>query len=195
MFAPLKKYTDEALMVLISEHQSHAALTELHRRYAKKLLGYFCKMLNGDEATAQDMVQDMFLKILEKNYLFDPNKRFYTWIFTIASNACKTAFRHQGKVIALDTKHHQMWSTNAQNLADEKAFVEAFNGCLEQLDHDKRTVVVLRFIQQFSLQEIAEITEVSLGTVKSRLFYATKEITQQLRHFDPRMQDELFKMN
>ena len=49
------------------------------------------KMLNKDLDLSQDFVQEIFLKILEKKHLYDPSKKFYTWLFTIASNMCKTS--------------------------------------------------------------------------------------------------------
>mgnify|MGYP001596748767 CR=1 FL=1 len=87
--------SDEELMVQVMDHhssfsakQAEAALVELHHRYSKKLLGYFIKMLHKDVDLAQDFVQDIFLKLMEKKHLFDPNKKFYSWIFTIALTRC-----------------------------------------------------------------------------------------------------------
>ena len=73
-------------MVEVIDHHSPIALTELHRRYSSKLLGYFIKMMHHDQALAQDFVQELFLRILEKKHLYDPEKKFYTWVFTIARN-------------------------------------------------------------------------------------------------------------
>ena len=174
-------------------HHSHPAITELHRRYSPKLMGYFYKMLNKQEETAQDYVQDLFLKILEKKHQFDTDKRFYTWVFTIACNMCKTSYRNQYIVSYEDTL------TEHGHITEDLAEKERFNAHLEKsmsnLEHAHKTVFVLRHMEHFSLQEIADITEVSLGTVKSRLFYATQKIAQQLKEFDPRYETQLFKLN
>lgn len=189
-----KQQSDEELMVQVMDHHSHSALVELHRRYSKKLLGYFIKMLNKDMDLAQDFVQEIFLKLMEKKHLFDPSKKFYSWIFTIASNMCKTAYRHHGKTVSLLPEMHHP-SGLEENLMEKKLFLKALQDGIDNLEHHHKTVFVLRYLEHFPLNEIAEITESSLGTVKSRLFYATKKITDQLKHFDPSFETTLFKLN
>lgn len=192
----LRKETDEALMALIKGHQSHFALTELHRRYSRKLLGYFIKMLQRDEYLAQDFVQDLFLKIWEKSHLFQQDKKCYTWIFTIASNMCKTHYRNQYKVVVEDLNKPQFHGAVFQeNLTDKDTFQELLKMGIDNLEVSHKTVFVLRYLEHFSLQEIAEITETPLGTVKSRLFYATRKMTENLKLFNPKQEINLFKIN
>ncbi len=187
-------------MVQIMDHhprsaeKANAALVELHARYSKKLLGYFIKMLNKDVDLAQDFVQELFLKIMEKKHLFDPEKKFYSWVFTIASNMCKTAYRHHGKLVELNTETSRL-GTLDENTFEKKQFLSALQKSIDELEHYHKTVFVLRYLEHFSLNEIAEITESSLGTVKSRLFYATRKITERLKHYDPSFETQLFKLN
>jgi RNA polymerase sigma-70 factor (ECF subfamily) len=82
-----------------------------------------------------------------------------------------------------------------ENLAEKTLFLEALQDGIDNLEHYHKTVFVLRYLEHFPLNEIAEITESSLGTVKSRLFYATKKITDQLKHFDPSFETTIFKLN
>ena len=110
-------------MVQVMDHHSPVALEELHRRYSKKLLGYFIKMLNKDVDLAQDFVQELFLKLLEKKHLFNPEKKFYSWVFTIASNMCKTAYRHHGKTVSLHPEINHP-SGLAENLQEKKLFLK-----------------------------------------------------------------------
>lgn len=192
----LRKETDEDLMALIKGHQSHFALTELHRRYSRKLLGYFIKMLQRDEYLAQDFVQDLFLRIWEKSHLFQQDKKCYTWIFTIASNMCKTHYRNQYKVVGEDLNKPQFHGAVFQeNLTDKDTFQELLKIGIDNLEVSHRTVFVLRYLEHFSLQEIAEITEAPVGTVKSRLFYATRKMTENLKLFNPQQETNLFKIN
>ena len=178
---------------LISKNDN-AALTELYGRYSHKLLGYFIKMFRGDKEKAQDFLQDLFMKIMDKKHSFDTNKRFYTWVFTIASNMCKTEFR---KPYLHDIDHADIehLSIANDNLADKKIFKSLLKSKVHQLEIHHKTVFILRYNEQFSLKEIAEITETSVGTVKSRLFYATKKITDQLKEYDPKNESNLFKIN
>lgn len=191
LFRSITKLSDEELMREVIAHHSHPAITELHRRYSPKLMGYFYKMLNKQEETAQDYVQELFLKILEKKHLYDPSKKFYTWIFTVASNMCKTSYRNQ-YVISYEenlTEHGHL----TEDLAEKERFHAHLEKSMSNLEHAHKTVFVLRHMEHFSLQEIADITEVSLGTVKSRLFYATQKMVEQLKIYEPAGLDQLFK--
>ncbi len=192
----ITQYTDEELMKEVIRSHSSLAITELHRRYSKKLLGYFIKMLQRDADTANDFVQELFLRILEKKHLYDPEKKFYTWVFTIASNMCKTSYR-KSPIVALspDGRELQQHTIHGDDLAEKNRFKELLKESLEQLEHHHKTVFVLRYMEQFSLNEIADITETSLGTVKSRLFYATKKMTEHLKSFDPTYESTFFKLN
>ncbi len=193
---PHKNQTDEELMVLVQDHHSHSAIVELHARYSSKLLGYFIKMLNKDVDLSQDFVQELFLKILEKKHLFDPEKKFYTWVFTIASNMCKTAYRKVGQSEVFDSVKHDQFNMHlGENLAEKDQFLIALQRSIDLLEAPQKQAFVLRFLEHFSLQEIAEIAETSVGTVKSRLFYATQKVAKQIQEFDPSFESTLFKLS
>lgn len=195
MIYSLSSQSDEALMILIKDHRSHPALTELHRRYSRKLLGYFIKMLHRDEHLAQDFVQELFLKIWEKSYLFQEDKKLYTWMFTIASNMCKTHYRNRYRMVSEDSARpifdNQVFQ---ENLTDKTQFQEALKLGIDSLEVSHKTVFILRYLEQFPLQEIAEITETPVGTVKSRLFYAARKIAENLKAFNPKYEEHLFKI-
>jgi RNA polymerase sigma-70 factor (ECF subfamily) len=84
--------SDEELMQNIRQGNT-GAFDELYRRYNRRLLLYFYRMLGGDSEKAQDFLQDLFLKIFEKNNLFRNEARFSSWIFTVAHNMCKNEYR------------------------------------------------------------------------------------------------------
>ncbi|MCF8415214.1 MAG: sigma-70 family RNA polymerase sigma factor [Crocinitomicaceae bacterium] len=190
------KLSDEELMVQVMDHHSHPAIVELHSRYSQKLLGYFMKMLNKDLDLSQDFVQEIFLKILEKKHLYDPSKKFYTWLFTIASNMCKTSYRRVPFNRISDDGYELNQSIHLnENLADKENFKQLLHESIETLEFGQKTVFVLRYMEQFSLNEIAEIMEISTGTVKSRLFYATQKIAKQLSIYDPQYESNLFKLS
>ena len=83
------KNSDEKLMIACTQGDQKA-FKELYQRYAQKLFGYFYKMLN-DHSKAEDQLQEVFTKVIEKGHLFDANKSFSVWIFTIAANQVKNA--------------------------------------------------------------------------------------------------------
>lgn len=192
----IQSLSDEALMQLLSSRRSNEALTELHARYSKKVLGFFMRMFQGDVDKSQDFLQDLFIRILEKQHLFNPEKKFYTWMFTIASNMCKTSFRKTPDLRISDDGYelneHVDWNDNT---LDKVVFRKALKKAIERLEDHHRLTFVLRYIEELSVKEIAEMTDVSTGTVKSRLFYATKKVTKQLKEFNPLKGEMIFKMN
>jgi len=192
----ISKLTDEELMSRLIKSNDNNALTELYARYSSKLLGFFIKMFKGDVAKAQDFLQDIFVKIIEKKHLFDTGKRFYSWVFTIASNMCKTEFRKPFLMsISNEAIEHENLMVSDDNLSDKKSFKRLLKQKVHALDYNHKAVFILKFNEKFSLKEIAEITETSIGTVKSRLFYATKKITKELQEYNPINDSNLFKIN
>lgn len=187
--------SDEELVQWLGSKRSNEALTLLHARYSKKVLGFFTRMFQGDIDKAQDFTQDVFIRILEKQYLFDPSKKFQPWLFSIASNMGKTSFR-KSQEVPLSQEEYEVktrvdWSES--NL-DKEVFHAALKQAIDQLQVHHRLTFVLRYMQELGLAEIAEITDVSEGTVKSRLFYATKKVAQKLEEFNPKSEGILFKI-
>jgi RNA polymerase sigma-70 factor (ECF subfamily) len=192
----LSLLSDEALMQLLSTRHCNDALTEIHSRYAKKLLGFFLRMTNGNEVKSQDLVQDLFLRILEKHQLFDSQKRFYSWVYTIASNMVKTSYREKSFVdFESDQKnmgHLVHWSDNQNDIS---LFHDVLKQAIYQLEEFQRLPFILRYMEELSVKEIAEILEISEGTIKSRLFYATRKIAKALNEFTPEQPGKEFKLS
>jgi RNA polymerase sigma-70 factor, ECF subfamily len=176
--------TDEELMRRLINKDDQEALSELYKRYSPKLLGYFIKIFKGDVPKAQDFLQDVFVRILEKKHLFDPDRRFYTWVFTIASNMCKMSFREELTRSLEDVDSDRLILPDI-DFNDQKLFKAQLKEAIYALEYNHRSVFILRYNEGFSLKDIAEITEAELGTVKSRLFYATKKMAEKLAEYNP----------
>jgi RNA polymerase sigma-70 factor (ECF subfamily) len=187
-----KKFDDEKLMECIQRGDT-SAFNELYNRYSKRLLFYFFRELGGDEEKAQDFLQEIFLKIIEKPDLFCTEKKFSTWIFAVAYNMCKNEYRRlevrsvvnstanmDGTSQDLDSDYHQL-----ERNMDQKTFENALIAELEKFDDGHRSAFLLRYQQDFSIKEIGEILSCSEGTVKSRLFYTTQKLAAKLKAFNP----------
>ncbi len=179
--------TDETLMGCMAQGNT-MAFDELYHRYSTRLLHYFYRMLHKDTEKAQDFLQDLFLKIIEKPALFDTQKRFSTWIYSVANNMCKNEYRRlqvrqngQVQIAATDEDDYELPLIDQQ--IDDLLLKKVLNEAVEQLEDSKRNVFLLRYQENFSIKEIAEITQCPEGTVKSRLFYSIKQLTQQLQNF------------
>ena len=180
--------TDEALMIALSKGDK-MAFNELYQRYSGQLRGYFMNMLWRDKEKAEDFVHDLFAKIIRNPDYFDVNRSFKTWLFSVASNMCKNEYKkievRKNTSNGVEDYRNVSSTNNVLNEVQDVQFKEAFEETLETLDEKHREVFTLRHFDGLSMKEIAEIMEINEGTVKSRLFYATKQLAEQLKSFNP----------
>jgi len=177
------KKSDEELLHSLGRGNS-SALDELYGRYAKRIVFYCTKMLS-DPQRAEDIVHDIFLKIIEKPSFVDTQKSFSTWVFSCAYNACKNEYRRrQTKEIPhQDIDEQLIQQADFIHDTDISLFKELLEQSLDELSSEHRTVFILRYTEDFSLKEIADVTGIPEGTVKSRLYYAVKKLAHQLQIF------------
>ena len=165
------------------------AFTEVYERYSKPMLNYFYKMLWQDKLKAEDFMQELFTKIIQKPHLFNSKLKFKTWIFSIANNMCKNEYRKQEvRKGSNNDLHDNIASDNNTDQAkkvDQSFFNDRLKEELNLLSNSHREVFILRFKQGFSLKEIAEVLDISEGTVKSRVFYTLKKLSANLKEFNP----------
>ena len=179
-------YLDEELMALLSKGDKRA-FDELYNRYSGVLFGYFNKMLWRDREKAEDLVHDIFAKIIVNPLAFDVSRSFKTWLFAVACNMCKNEYKRKevrkNTSIGIDSHISVSSDTNVFNEVQDRIFMSAFDESLIQLDDKHRDVFTLRHLQGFSLKEIADVLEINEGTVKSRLFYETKQLAEKLKEY------------
>lgn len=186
-FQPIyENSSDEELMSLISENDEKA-FDELYRRYSDRMLRYFWRMLNQDEEKAQDFLQDLFMKVVEKSGAFDTGRRFSTWIYSVASNMVKNEYRSL-EVRKIMTRPGDLGQLNVTDDADDTSydremFQLQLRQQLEELSENHREVFVLRYQEELSIKEISDVMECSEGTIKSRIFYALKKLAGGLKEF------------
>ena len=176
----LRKLDDTALVnaYLAGESRSFDALVE---RYQTRLLNFVYRIV-GDKERAEDLVQEVFIRVHRHLARFDRSKKFSTWIYTIASNLGKNELRNRARnPLVLFTSITQGWEEEERPLEFEdpsarpddqfrkRHIKELVEQSVAQLPKHHREVFVLREIEGRSYEEIAEITHCNLGTVKSRL--------------------------
>ncbi len=189
LFKPkYNSFTDEELMKALSKGDQRA-FDELYKRFYGQLLGYFKNMLWGDREKAEDMVHDIFAKIIKNPDYFDSNRSFRTWLFSVASNMCKNEYKKQAvrknTTTGVEDYRSISSSTNVLSEVQDIQFQAAFEDNLAKMDEKHREVFALRHLEGLSMKEIAEVMEINEGTVKSRLFYATKFLAEKLKVYNP----------
>ena len=181
-----RHYSDETLMERLQEGDA-SSFDELYRRYSRRLLHYFYRMLNGNGDKAQDFLQDICLTLIEKAHMFNRKGKFSPWVFTIASNMCKNEYRRNGKRVPLDCvnldEHTICQDKTIEEEIDQKTFQDFLYRELYKLDCHKKNVFLLRFQEHCTIKEISQILDCAEGTVKSRLFYTIRYLSKKCQHF------------
>jgi RNA polymerase sigma-70 factor (ECF subfamily) len=174
---------DEYLMRLICDVGDRKAFELLYDRYSRKLLSFSTRIVSNREQ-AEDIVQEVFIRIIEKPGAFDQAKKFSTWIFTIANNLCLNSIRNETNREKLINEHYEQSEIVIQHPSiDEKLVKQKINAIYKELNEKEKTVFVLRFEHELSIKEIAEIASMPEGSVKSCLFYLLKKIDVQLQPY------------
>jgi RNA polymerase sigma-70 factor (ECF subfamily) len=157
------------------------AFEELVERYQSRLLNFIYRTI-GDREKAEDLVQEVFIRVHRHLHRFDRTKKFSTWAYTIASNLAKNELRNRSRnPLVLFQAIKANWEDEDRPLQFEDTTArpddmyrkrhlrELVEDTVAKLPEHHRQVFVLRELEGKSYEEIAEITECNLGTVKSRL--------------------------
>ena len=180
---PPSSLTDDELMERVSSTDDDRAYGELYRRHARRLMGFFFRQTGKDEALAADLVQDAFLRIWTSRNKFS-GTGFSTWLFTISFNLLKNHFRHDEH-----RRQYETIVTRQQDIVadariieqiDSRAFDLALQSELEKLPPEGRLLFSLRFEEELTVRQIAEVMDIPEGTVKSRLHSLTQTLKQRL---------------
>lgn len=158
-----------------------ASFGELYDRYSDRMHRHFYRLLGQDTHRADDFTQELFMKLVEKTALFDPERRFSTWLYTVAGNMVKNEYRRMSRQVAPPVD--DIFRENFSEDFDSQIFDQQLNQALGELDETQRQCFVLRYQEELSVREIAEILDCPEGTVKSRMFYTLKKLGNKLRAF------------
>jgi len=179
----------EAELLRKIANKDEQAFEELYQRYNGRLYRYF-KRVASDAQLAQDLLQDLFMRLIAKAHLFNEQYKFSTWIYTMAYHVFINQVRKKSVISNNDPEEYerildkwdsQEFSINAK--IDWDTLLAEIDRYLEQLDADKRHTFILRFQEDLNISEIAEIMDCPPGTVKSRLHYIIKDMAPQLAAF------------
>ncbi len=168
------------------------AFGELVRRYQTRLLNFIYRMI-GDRERAEDLVQEAFVRVHRHLHRFDQSRKFSTWIYTIASNLAKNELRNRSRSpLVFHESSRPTWEDDPRPMEFEDSSMrpdemfrhrhlqELVQRTVAQLTEHHRTVFVLRELEGKSYEEIAEVTNTNLGTVKSRLNRARSSFAEMI---------------
>jgi RNA polymerase sigma-70 factor (ECF subfamily) len=167
--------SDEALMARVQQGDE-AAFEALFGRYRAPLYGFLARRV-GD-ASADDLFQETWLRVVRARQRFDPGRRFSTWLFQIANNLGRDLGR-RGSVRARG--RDRLMSATAGPARREPALDLRLDmhRRIAALPEPQREVLLLRYYHQLPEREIAQVVGVPPGTVKSRLHAAVRALRAQ----------------
>ncbi|MFO1066406.1 MAG: sigma-70 family RNA polymerase sigma factor [Pirellulales bacterium] len=187
----LESMSDEALLLAYRDQRDRACLEALIRRYQVELYSFLRRYL-GEEALAEDAFQMTFLRVHEKAALFDSSRRFRPWLYGVATNQAIDLKRREKR-----RRHHSLdltcdqpdlrESSQAGALPDHRQSdvdpleaqeqTEKIRAALDELGEPGRSALELVYLQGLQYKDAADILDVPVGTVKSRVHTAIRKLT------------------
>jgi RNA polymerase sigma-70 factor, ECF subfamily len=194
---PLAAWSDEKLLLGYRSDRDARVFAELVQRYEKELYGYLRHYL-GNAEMAEDVFQQTFLQVHLKCEQFEPGRKVRPWLYTIATNQAIDAQRRnrRHRAASLNRVGRDSMEGEAGSLADLLGGSEldpadgvdaaeqsdALRRAVDALPESTRQVVMLIYFQGLKYREAAEILDLPVGTVKSRLHTAIQKLTETLSH-------------
>lgn len=154
-----------------------AAGDELVGRHLRRMFNVALRIL-GNVQDAEDVTQTAFGNAFAALGSYDPNYRFFSWIYRMTVNASLNTLKRRRDVVSLDGKFDVPAASTSTESAVEAA--DLVGRALLELKPGDRAVVVLRHLEALSYEEIADVLEVPVKTVKSRLFTARQRLREVL---------------
>ena len=191
MLIPLRlsALTDEQLMKRAAQG-SDRAFEELYNRHARRLQGFFVRRLGDDADLAADFMHDTFLRLYAARERYHEGNSFGAWLYTIAYNLCKNHRRSHLAIVS------ESWGDEGGSPADDSSDIEldldtsllhdALRNVLKSLPEPYAMLFSLHYEEELTIPQIAQITELPEGTVKSRLHKAMNIIKRNLKQYENR---------
>jgi len=185
----MHELTDEQVMLKYQEGDAQA-MEELLRRYRNPIHS-FAYRLSQDAVEAQDIAQEVFLKIHQFRAHYTPSGKFSTWIFSITHNICVSRLRKSkwltlwpSKSSKLDEPmEFQSPEASPQDVAAQNETAQLVRTCIQGLPFLQKEALILREYENLDYQEIASILHMSLGAIKSLIFRARQTLKERLLPF------------
>jgi RNA polymerase sigma-70 factor (ECF subfamily) len=184
----LSALTDEELISRFQTENEVEAYELLVKRYKDPLTNFVYRFV-GDRDVSSDIVQDTMIRFYLNKDSYKSFAKFSTWIYTIATNLAKNELKRRKRKklysINTDDENEVIIKDRAalpDTVADSMIKNKIIEKALAKVKEVYREVVVLRDIQDLSYEEIAEITGLSIGTVKSRINRGRNQLQKLLKH-------------
>lgn len=153
----------------------------------KDKLRYFAFSLTSNHEDADDLIQDTYVKAITNKDKFDPHTNLKAWIYTIMKNTFINKYRKDSKVSTVIDNTKDLYYLNNSNKSGEAMPDSVYNHSelekvINALEDDHRIPFLMHF-EGYKYKEIAEQLDLSIGTVKSRIFFSRKKLIEKLKDY------------
>jgi RNA polymerase sigma-70 factor (ECF subfamily) len=166
-------------LVVLARAGSQPAFQEIVRRYERPVHNLVARIVR-DPGLAEDVAQEAFLKAFRRLAWFDPSRRFSSWIFRIAHNAALDALRRRRGDVVLEGADKHASTLPQPDPVEQSALGQALDAALDQLRPELRAAIVLRYQEERSYEEIAEVMGIPEGTAKTFVHRARRLLADAL---------------
>ena len=178
----LPSLPDAELMLRVGQGE-HTAYEVLYERHAQRLGGFFLRMLAYDTAKAEDMVQELFIRVWTHRSSYHPSQPFTTWLYAMAYNLCKNDYRRQevrqGYAAECSLREEPIATTD--EALERSELRQLLRQAVQALPEAQRDAFLLHYDEELTVPEVARIVGCPAGTVKSRLATALQTIRRQIK--------------
>lgn len=171
---------DKQLEKLVHRCQKdeRAAFQELFEIYQPRLK-YYVRRLDSDGANIDDILQDVWLAVFKQIHTLKDARALGVWLYRIARNRVYDGFRHKDRFVKLPEEDEIPVSDNDEPVF-EAGDAKALHQAMEKLKPQHREVLTLCFIEQMPYQTIADVIGCTIGTVRSRIYYAKQYLREEM---------------
>jgi len=193
---------DDAELIKDTLNGRPEAYEDLVKRYQDRIYNLLLRLCRNAQ-DADDLTQEVFIKVYDSLGEFEGKSSFYTWLYRIAANAYYSHRRHAGRRRAIKTVPLQSGQRDGERgdplpaspeprpseKVESQETQAIIKDAIDSLEDDDRMVIVLRHVEELEYQQIAEILGWPVGTVKSRLHRARLVLRERLSDLLPDLQD------
>jgi len=171
------------------DQNAYAEIVEIYKNKVYQL----CYRILGNRHEAEDAAQEAFVRAYINIHQYNLSMKFSSWLYRIATNLCIDRIRKKKPDFYLDaevtdtdglTMYSQLAATDAspEETVESLELQETIQAAILKLPEKYRSVIVLKYIEELSLQEIGEILDLPVGTVKTRIHRGREALRKQLGH-------------
>ena len=161
--------------------RSRPAFEALVEAHAREIHSFVWRMLQ-DEAEADDVLQESFMKAFQAFERLDPSANFRAWLYTIAGNTARTRLRRRLRTASLLREDALDDTADVETKVEQRMLLESVREAVETLPYKQRISLILRRYQDLSYEEIGEVLDTSAEAARANVHQATKKLRAQFEH-------------